>query len=119
MTKAAGTLLWMAPEVFRGDRTYTGAIDVYSFGILLWEVATRETPWADELHSVQSDLAFFEGLNHALQSGHRPTIPDTVVEQHGSFVSVMQRCWAGDPVDRPSFSEAAHDLAAILNCEAK
>ena len=41
MTKAAGTLLWMAPEVFRGDQNYTSAVDVYSFGIVLWELATR------------------------------------------------------------------------------
>jgi serine/threonine protein kinase len=41
-TKAAGTLRWMPPEVFRG---------VYSFGIVLWELATRKVPWVGELPS--------------------------------------------------------------------
>lgn len=38
MTRATGTLLWMAPEVFRGDTNYGPAIDLYSFGIVLWEL---------------------------------------------------------------------------------
>jgi serine/threonine protein kinase len=113
MTKAAGTLLWMAPEVFRGDQMYTGAVDVYSFGIVLWELATRKAPWTDELPSDPS--AFFETINLALQKGRRPAIPDAVLAEHGAFVAVMRRCWAGDPVDRPLFSEAAQELAMILN----
>ena len=107
MTKAAGTLLWMAPEVYRGDQNYTGAVDVYSYGIVLWELATRNTPWVDEL---SSDTVFFEQLNRALQTGRRPVIPDDVVAEHGEFVSVMRRCWAGDPADRPTFAEVATDL---------
>lgn len=35
MTKAAGTVLWMAPEVFRGDQNYGSAVDVYSFGVIM------------------------------------------------------------------------------------
>jgi serine/threonine protein kinase len=38
MTRAVGTLLWMAPEMFRGDQNYGPEVDVYSFGIILWEV---------------------------------------------------------------------------------
>lgn len=56
----------------------------------------------------------FAALNRALQSGQRPTIPDAVRVEHGKFVAVMQRCWAGDPVDRPTFSEAAADLAECV-----
>ena len=112
MTKAAGTQLWMAPEVFRGDRNYTNAVDVYSFGIVLWELATRKVPWDGELSS--DELKFFDGLNRALQSGRRPTVSDAVRADHGAFVAVMERCWAGDPANRPTFAEAARDVAAIL-----
>jgi hypothetical protein len=111
MTKAAGTLLWMAPEVFRGDQDYTKAVDVYSFGVVLWELATRKTPWVDEL---SKETVVFDQLNHALQTGRRPAIPDVVCAEHGAFVAVMQRCWAGDPANRPTFAEAARDLASIL-----
>ena len=48
MTKAVGTPLWMAPEAFRGDENYGSAVDVYSFAIVMWELATFRVPW-DEL----------------------------------------------------------------------
>ena len=113
MTKAAGTLLWMAPEVFRGDQNYTKAVDVYSFGIVMWELATRKVPWAGELPSDQ--LGFFHEFNRALQTGRRPGIPGYCVAEHGAYVALMQRCWAGDPADRPSFSDVARDISACLN----
>lgn len=111
MTKAAGTLLWMAPEVYRGDEDYGPAVDVYSFGIVLWELATRETPW-QELPI--NETAFFAALNRALQTGRRPRIPDEVVAAVPQFVVVMQRCWVGDPANRPLFSQLTSNLAACL-----
>ena len=111
MTRAVGTMRWMAPEVFRGDQNYTKAVDVYSFGIVLWELATRRVPWVGELPSERLEL--FEGLNRALQLGRRPTLHG-VSAKHGAFVAVMERCWAGDPADRPTFSEVTEELAACL-----
>ena len=117
MTKATGTMLWMSPEVFRGDQNYGRAADVYSFGIVLWELATRETPWRD-LPSAQ-ECSFLVRLNQALQTGRRPTIPSAITTTHPEFVAVMKDCWAGDPVDRPTFSVAAARLAAcVRDCDA-
>jgi serine/threonine protein kinase len=39
----------MAPEVFRGDQNYTKKVDVFSFRIVLWELATRKTPWKEDI----------------------------------------------------------------------
>lgn len=57
---------------------------------------------------------FFENLNKALQKGRRPTVPSDVLAEHATFIAIMARCWAGDPVDRPTCSEAISDLAAQL-----
>ena len=86
--------------------------------VQLWDgaVGAGDTQGAVEGRIEDSETAtsLFNGINHALQTGSRPTIPDAVLAEHGAFVAVMRRCWAGDPTDRPSFSEAARDLAACL-----
>jgi hypothetical protein len=84
----------------------------YSFGIVLWELASRRIPWAD----LPGDyLAFNTKLNEMLKKGIRPVIPGEVTVHHTAFVAVMKRCWQGDAGDRPTFSEVSRDLAAILN----
>jgi serine/threonine protein kinase len=117
-TRAAGTLLWMAPEVFRGDIDYDRSVDVYSFGIVLWELATREMPWGELLNidvdSGEFGLTFFEALNMALQNGQRPPVPSTLVVKSPLFVTVMKRCWAGDPADRPEFADIVSELETCL-----
>eukprot|EP01051_Picozoa_sp_SAG22_P004549 SAG22_NODE_246_length_13948_cov_12.055744_13_plen_93_part_00 len=41
-----GTPAWMAPEVLRGN-PYTKSADTYSFGVILWELASRKRPFAE------------------------------------------------------------------------
>jgi serine/threonine protein kinase len=41
MTAGAGTYHWMAPEVIRGEQHYSTTADIYSFGVILWEISTR------------------------------------------------------------------------------
>jgi serine/threonine protein kinase len=114
MTKAVGTFLWMAPEVFRGDQNYGGAVDVYSYGVILWELATRQTPWSDIVRDDLPRLEFFRVFNMALQMGRRPGIPVCVATAYPDYVKILERCWAGDPGDRPLFPEVAEAMAACL-----
>ena len=44
MTLKVGTFQWMAPEVIK-TKSYTEKADIYSFGIILWEIASREAPY--------------------------------------------------------------------------
>jgi serine/threonine protein kinase len=98
-----------APELFLGDR-YGPAVDVYSFGIVAWELAARETPW-DEL-GAKDYLDEFNMLDMALRTGRRPTVPARVEAAQPTFVAMMRRCWATRPDDRPSFSEVVLQLEA-------
>ena len=117
MTKVVGTMRWMAPEVFRGDHLYGRAIDVYSFGIVMWELTTREMPW-NEIERVQfgeqGKVSFFKELNHALQTNRRPTIPEDIVLSFPHYVALMKECWAGDQADRPPFTQIVDELSACL-----
>ena len=49
MTKGVGTPLWMAPELLVGGTKYGPEVDLYSFAIILWELATRKVPWEEEI----------------------------------------------------------------------
>ena len=105
LTKGIGTYLWMAPEVLQGGRKYDLSIDVYSFGIVLWEVAAQQRPWEDI-----SDQSFFQDvLLEAILAGRRP-----VVDNHwpAEYRSLMVRCWATNPQDRPSFDQIGLLLSA-------
>lgn len=49
MTEKIGTFQWMAPEVLKTN-TYTEKADVFSFGIILWEMASREPPYKSSFY---------------------------------------------------------------------
>eukprot|EP00048_Salpingoeca_helianthica_P010967 m.157349 g.157349 ORF g.157349 m.157349 type:complete len:1002 (+) comp15164_c0_seq1:353-3358(+) len=101
-TKGVGTVLWMAPEILAG-RAYGAAADVYSYGILLWEIASQTAPWADV-----ADAFLGNQLRELIEAGQRPGIE---AAWPADFVAVMRQCWATSPSDRPSFAHISAKLA--------
>ncbi|KAJ4954230.1 hypothetical protein NE237_031062 [Protea cynaroides] len=95
-----GTLPWMAPELLSGkSNMVTEKIDVYSFGIVMWELLTGEEPYAD-MHCA----SIIGGIvNNTL----RPQVPTWCDPE---WKSLMGSCWACDPAERPSFSEISQRL---------
>lgn len=91
-TSAVGTANWTAPEVLKKN-LYTSKADVYSFGLVLWEIIVRRVPFEDVL-PFQLILRVTEGM--------RPTIPQ---DCPGMYQSLMTMCWQDDYKRRPSFSK--------------
>jgi len=102
MTAETGTYRWMAPEVV-SHQPYDAKCDVYSFGIVLWEIATGgAVPYAG--------LTPLQAAVSVVQKGLRPTIPVTCLPAVSSF---MHACWHGEPDKRPSFNDLVLQLEAL------
>ncbi|KAJ8751053.1 hypothetical protein K2173_016234 [Erythroxylum novogranatense] len=103
-----GTLPWMAPELLSGkNHMVSEKIDVYSFGIVMWELLTGEEPYAD-LHCASI-------IGGIVNNSLRPQIPTWCDPE---WKSLMESCWASDPAERPSFSEISRrlrNMAAAIN----
>eukprot|EP00002_Diphylleia_rotans_P020379 TRINITY_DN3959_c0_g1_i12.p1 TRINITY_DN3959_c0_g1~~TRINITY_DN3959_c0_g1_i12.p1 ORF type:complete len:2096 (+),score=283.10 TRINITY_DN3959_c0_g1_i12:43-6330(+) len=97
-----GSLLWMAPEVLDG-KPYELCADVYSFGIILWEIMTREEPY--------HELDNTSGIPHLVgKQGLRPTIPKNVPEE---IVLLMQSSWDQNPNNRTNFQHLSKTLGEM------
>lgn len=99
--------------MFFGNTNYGPEVDAYSFGIILWELLTRRTPW-DELQATEP-LELFAALDAALRNGERPKIPPDLESRHGIFVATMKKCWADDVSVRPSFEKILFTLNLVTD----
>jgi len=97
MTSAIGTVSWMAPEILNNEK-YSEKADVYSFGIIIWEILSRKIPF-EELPSWNIPVA--------VTKGERPTITK---EMNPELVKIMKICWHQKPSKRPSFVEILQEL---------
>ena len=99
-TLGAGTPLWMAPEVLdgkHGKAKYGPSADVYSFGIVLWEISERKDPY--EGVEFKSNFAMMQQI----ADGRRPDFSSGADEAPAWYRSLAVKCWAGAPAARPGF----------------
>ena len=94
---------WMAPEALF-QRTYTTRSDVWSFGVLLWEIMTLGA-------SPYPSVPNLEKLLQLLRIGHRMERPANCSLD---VYMIMMECWSSEPTKRPPFSELVDDLDRLL-----
>ena len=78
--------------------------DVYSYGIVLWEILTREEPFGQY-------TSFSEFKEAVCIRGERPTIPE---DCPGSLKDLIVNCWNKEPSLRPSFKEIINKLDYVI-----
>ncbi|KAM3862066.1 mitogen-activated protein kinase kinase kinase 13 [Diretmus argenteus] len=89
----AGTVAWMAPEVIRNEPV-SEKVDIWSFGVVLWELLTGEIPYKD----VDSSAIIWGVGSNSLHLPVPSTCPD-------GFKILMKQTWQGKPRNRPSFRQ--------------
>uniref|UniRef100_A0A667XFC5 Mitogen-activated protein kinase kinase kinase 7 n=1 Tax=Myripristis murdjan TaxID=586833 RepID=A0A667XFC5_9TELE len=103
MTNTKGSAAWMAPEVFEGSN-YSEKCDVFSWGIILWEVITRKKPF-DEI----GGSAFC-----IMWAVHRGTRPPLIKDLPEPIEVLMTRCWDKEPCQRPSMEEVKNTMSSLM-----
>jgi serine/threonine protein kinase len=104
-----GSVPWMAPELLAelNDVDYSVA-DVYSYGVILWEVLTRLQPYHGML---PAQIAV-----GVIRNDIRPSLRADVIQNPATapFVALMTKCWHRDTTMRPTFVEVMKQLQAMI-----
>ncbi|EAY22279.1 TKL family protein kinase [Trichomonas vaginalis G3] len=99
VTQQIGTTQWMAPEQLM-TATYTNKVDVYAYGVLLWEIVSEDIPFRG-----------FTGVQIAIQVAERNSRPKITDNCPKKLRQLIELCWHRDPEKRPSFKQIFHSFA--------
>ena len=99
MTHGIGTACWLAPEVIKHARSSRYS-DVYGYGIILWELSTRE--------EVYKGLESTQIIAKVANEGLRPEVPERC-----PWSDLMTQCWAENPYERLGFNEVVSELNRV------
>ncbi|OHS96284.1 hypothetical protein TRFO_37557 [Tritrichomonas foetus] len=92
----------MAPEFIENPELYSNSlpIDVYSYGVTLYELWTEIAPFAKYGNNPYKII-------NVIANGERPNIPDFLDEK---WANLIQKCWGANPTSRPTFSKIKETL---------
>lgn len=90
-----GTVAWTAPEIFEGLH-YTEKADVFSYGVILWELVFRKKPW-EGVHSMK--------VIQMVGTGKRLNLTNIPSDTPSDVIDLIKLCWSHEPSQRPSFAQ--------------
>ncbi|EXX57230.1 uncharacterized protein OCT59_023855 [Rhizophagus irregularis] len=114
-SKTFGLIPYIDPKIFNRKVNNENKItvyslnkksDVYSIGVLLWEISSGQPPFSDELNDLGLAMAIFQGLREKL-------IPDTPEE----YIKIYTDCWNIEPDNRPTINQVVNELKAKMTKE--
>ena len=103
-TKGGGTCQWMAPEVIE-HQMRSPKSDVFSYGIVVWEITSTEIPFAD----MKGDYKIMT----AICDGKRPVIGEDCPPD---LKYLMECCWKKDHNQRPTMDDICRELETRKEC---
>jgi hypothetical protein len=95
---SGGSVAWMAPELFSENNQNTYKSDVYSYGVILWEIATGKQPF-EKLNVYR--ITYLQGGKDYNRETDNP-----IPKEPPSMAKLIKWCWNKDPKDRPDMSQA-------------
>jgi serine/threonine protein kinase len=105
----------MSPEILKNkiNAEYRTKVDVYSFGIIMYEVFFEVVPYHENCEQFESII----GLGNQIVNGLRPSVSE--YHEHGltqtekQYIKLMQMCWSDKPEERPNFDEIFTELSEM------
>ncbi len=96
-----GNLPFIAPEVIAG-KEYTFASDIYSIGMLMWEISSGQPPFVNFEHDYDLAIKIINGMR-----------PKMVTETPLEYKKLMEQCWDADPLRRPNIETLLTEMDKI------
>ncbi|CAI2171735.1 15672_t:CDS:2 [Funneliformis geosporum] len=106
-----GIIPYIAPEIFQGQKSnkYTEASDIYSFGMIMWELMIGRRPFWDQNYDTELIIKICDDI--------RPSIITTNAPE--GYIELMQKCWHSDPKKRPTTRAIRESVKKIISNEKK
>lgn len=105
LTANTGSRRYMAPEVACHER-YNLSVDVFSFGILLWELCTLQKPFDGFTEN--------QHMNLVVKRGYRPSMEELRFGWGEGVKELMRECWDVAAYKRPSFQKVVERLEDMI-----
>jgi serine/threonine protein kinase len=99
-----GVMPYVAPEVLR-SKPYTQAADIYSFGMIMYFVATKKQPFNNYAHDEQLAIKICNGDKPGMKKLKAPKC----------YINLMEKCWDLNPNSRPNIIEIKEKIESFYN----